>query len=453
MVGRIQLFTSLAMLILGCMCMLNLLIVFPAFQANLDTADFTGADRIQQYVWCWFIQELGLLLSLVLLQYPKAQPLTNLIFIWSSWSLLLLPQVQSAVWGEGLFDPTRWFVVYMAQAILIPVRWRVHLTSQLTMLACFAGMRLLGLQDLDLVREAGFSEAITGAVYISVGFRTLFVCFIADLGVYLYERLLRREFELRQQLRLFLHAVSHDLRNPVLGTMMVLKNLRNTATMATVPTSILDRMIDSGDRQIQLIDSLLETHHVESHGIQLHCQPVNIHDIALTVIHDLLPFIQDAHATVALTIAEDTPWVIADPLQMYRVYKNLITNSLRYNRPGITLTLAAQVNGDRLQFTVSDDGKGLSAPQYRQLLDLYASGPDARQTLSMGLELYICQQIIKAHDSTIHVASDVKQGCTFIFDLAIATVSSLDTLPDRKTIHDADLSEPRIPLFKDRDSE
>ncbi len=422
MAGRIHLFIGLAMIILGCVFLLNLLVVFPASQGNAAATGVTGSVYIQQYVWRWLVQELGLLLSLILLRYQRTQSSINLVFIWSSWSLLLLPQLQASLRGQGFFDPTVWFIVYMAQAILIPVRWRIHLISQVTMLTVFTGMLVLGLQDPDLIRAANFSENVTSAVYISVGFRTLFVCFIADLGVYLYERLLRREFELRQQLRLFLHAVSHDLRNPVLGTMMVLKNLRNTTTdSATLPTTILDRMIDSGDRQIQLIDSLLEAHHVESHGIQLHCQRIDIREVATTVIHDLLPFIQDTQATIHLAIAEDTPHVIADPLQIYRLYENLITNSLRYNPPGITLTLDAQVCCDRLQLTVSDSGQGWSAHQCRQLFDLYTSGTDARQTLSMGLGFYICQQIVEAHGSAIDIVSNTQKGCMFTFDLAIAT--------------------------------
>jgi signal transduction histidine kinase len=425
MVGRIQLFVSLAMVILGCVCLLNLLVVFPAFQTKADIAGVGSSAQAHQYVWRWFVQELGLLLSLLLLQCQRTQRFTNLVFIWASWSLLLLPQIQASLRGEGLFDPTVWFIVYMAQAILIPVRWRVHLASQVTMLAFFVGMLLFGLQDPNLVREASFSETITGAVYISVGFRTLFVCFIADLGVYLYERLLRREFELRQQLRLFLHAVSHDLRNPVLGTMMVLKNLRNSTTeVATIPTTVLDRMIDGGDRQLQLIDSLLEVHHVESHGIQLHCQCINIRDVATTVIHDLLPVIQDNCTTVTLAIAEDTPCVVADPLQMYRVYENLMTHSLHYNPPGITLRLDAELYGDRLRLIVADNGQGLSAHQCRHLFNLYTTGPDARQTLSTGLELYICQHIIEAHGGAINVISDAQKGCIFTFDLAIATTPS-----------------------------
>ena len=91
---------------------------------------------------------------------------------------------------------------------------------------------------------------------------------------------LQQEIKDRQKaedaLHIYLHAVSHDLRNPVTGMSMVLKNLlknRQDDTIA-VPASILERMAGSCDRQLNLINSLLETHELEVWGIPLACQPL-----------------------------------------------------------------------------------------------------------------------------------------------------------------------------------
>ncbi|MFN4775645.1 MAG: response regulator, partial [Pseudanabaena sp.] len=67
-----------------------------------------------------------------------------------------------------------------------------------------------------------------------------------------------------ESLTIFLHAVSHDLRNPVTGLLMVLDNLAKTASSADtnilLPKSTLERMQQSGNRQLALINSLLESH-------------------------------------------------------------------------------------------------------------------------------------------------------------------------------------------------
>ncbi|MCY7285043.1 MAG: HAMP domain-containing protein, partial [Cyanobacteria bacterium CAN_BIN43] len=102
------------------------------------------------------------------------------------------------------------------------------------------------------------------------------------------EKLSTLEVELRQQLNLFLHAVSHDLRNPVIGTSMVLNNLNaQLGESIAVPRSVLHRMMDSNHRQLDLINSLIDTHAAEIWGITLHCQSVALRELVESAIADL----------------------------------------------------------------------------------------------------------------------------------------------------------------------
>lgn len=84
----------------------------------------------------------------------------------------------------------------------------------------------------------------------------------------------------QEAVQVFLNAVSHDLRNPVTGGLMVLKSLQKEAEqqngVVAVSSSILQRMIQSHDRQLALINSLLETHANEMSGIRLERQAVDL---------------------------------------------------------------------------------------------------------------------------------------------------------------------------------
>ncbi|MHC5832258.1 MAG: histidine kinase dimerization/phospho-acceptor domain-containing protein, partial [Nostoc sp.] len=80
-----------------------------------------------------------------------------------------------------------------------------------------------------------------------------------------------------EELRVFFHAVSHDLRNPVLGSLMVLKNLlAHPEENISISRSILERMIQSSDRQLNLINSLMEAHISELQGVILQRQYVQL---------------------------------------------------------------------------------------------------------------------------------------------------------------------------------
>jgi signal transduction histidine kinase len=348
---------------------------------------------------------------------------------------MLPSQIITMLRGEAQFDADVWMIFYAMQAILIPVHWRLHILSQIVVIGYFAIATLLfGLRDLDVLNSG---------TYFIGSFYTGLICVVADVGVFLYERSLQREFDLRQQLRLFLHAVSHDLRNPVLGMAMTLKSFLNPAgEEAKIPQELLEQMIASGDRQVELINSLLEAHSTELHGIVLHRQPIQLATLVNSIITDFQPFFGQAKTTLTQVIPPDLPLVNADRLHLRRVYENLISNALRYNRPGLHLTLNAEVierktrkQGRILQpkaksqkpkskmrwvrCTVSDNGIGMTQQQCDRAFDLYTRGPDRRQSLSLGLGLYMCGQIITAHGGEIGVISSPGNGATFWFTLLV----------------------------------
>jgi two-component system, sensor histidine kinase and response regulator len=234
------------------------------------------------------------------------------------------------------------------------------------------------------------------------------------------EQLRTLEANLRQQLNVFLNAVSHDLRNPVTGTGLVLKNLiEQPGDAISVPRSILERMVQSNQRQLGLIDSLIETHAAEVWGITLHTQSVQLYELAEGAIADFQPMLEQEQATLLNHISPGLPPINADPLQLSRVYQNLIANALKHNPRGLQITLNATVDGQWMRCTVADSGVGINQEQRDKLFDLYFQGSQKRRSVGLGLGLYLCQQVIQAHGGAIGVDSQEGQGTTFWFTLPL----------------------------------
>jgi signal transduction histidine kinase len=396
---------------------LNVAIVIPMMNASGDPKLAFGPQQWADYLQVMTVEVAAVSVCVMLpyMRYFRQRP--DLVMLLLAWGLMLLPQMMVAFRGEALFDADVWILFYAIQALLVPVHWRLHLLSQTVVIGFFGSAFALGLRDPDVLVQAGY---FIGLVY------GLIICTIADLGVFLYEGQLRREFELRQQLQVFTHAVSHDLRNPVLGLAMVLKSLANPAgETVPLPRPVLEQMIASSDRQLQFIDSLLEVHSTELHGLALHRQPMALRDLVESVLADFQPFFAQHRASVQVNLPLDLPPVDIDPLQVRRVYENLLSNALSYNPAGLTLTLGAAViqpvperrgdvlNPQWLRCTVHNDGAEMTAEQCDRIFDLYTRGPNRRQTLSLGLGLYICRQIVTAHGGTIGVVSPPVRGSRF----------------------------------------
>lgn len=238
------------------------------------------------------------------------------------------------------------------------------------------------------------------------------------------EQLRTLEAQLRQQLNVFLHAVSHDLRNPVIGTSMVLKNLaQHPEEPIQISRQIVERMVESNARQLELINSLIDTHSAEVWGITLHRQPLRLSTLVTSAIADLQPMLERDRVTVHNEIDPDLPVIQADPLQLARVYQNLVANAIKHNPPGLNLTFTAHVEGDMLRCTVADDGIGISPEEQEKLFDLYFQGKQKRRSVGLGLGLYLCQQVIESHKGQIGVTSAPGQGSTFWFTLPLKDLS------------------------------
>lgn len=340
------------------------------------------------------------------------------IFLGASLSVTLLPQILATAQGFPYADIGGWSLIFLLQATIIPVRWGVHLLSQVGLFIYYYGVNYgLGLTSLPVV----IGQTPRSIFESSSVLYLLWFCFICDLAVYLYGRLQQAEFESRRQVQLFLHAVSHDLRNPTTGMALVLKNLlkRGDESIA-VPRKVLEQMVDSSDRQLRLINSLLEVHRYDTQGIVLERSPTALHTIVEGAIADLKAQVEANHITLINRTTPDLPPVNVDATQVWRVWTNLIVNAMHHNAPGISITLDAAQTDQMLRCTVQDNGIGMTVIEANRVFDLYAQGSQLRRRVGLGLGLYICQQIITAHGGEMGVTSQLNAGSTFWFTLPIA---------------------------------
>ena len=158
-------------------------------------------------------------------------------------------------------------------------------------------------------------------------------------------------------LKLYIHALTHDLRNPVTGMSTVLEALLNRQTTgdppkAQVPVSVLSRMKEGCDRQLKMIGSLVETQDINIWGVSLDKQPFDLGAMIKEILADWQPRLDRKRISVIAQIPDDLPSVDGDRTQLWRVFENLIDNAVKYNPPGITLTLQLTLRTVDLQTTV-----------------------------------------------------------------------------------------------------
>ena len=303
--------------------------------------------------------------------------------------------------------------VFLLSAILFPVAWRMHLIAQVGVAISY-GFIVVILKALSI--EIPMS---TPEVFESI-FSFLILCLICNVTVYSLDRLRKTEFESRRQMQLFLYAIAHDLKTPVLGMSMFLENLlTQPQTVYEFTHAKIQRMLQASDRQLYLLNSLLEVHQSESQGIACKCQPINLKPLVINLADEIEPILFKNEATLTNLISERLPAIEADAIQLGRVYENLIINAIKHNPPGVNIVLETKLQKNRLYCTVEDNGVGISPSMCDRIFALYG-GDSVRRTPGLGLGLYLCRQIIQAHQGKIGVTSSPNMGATFWFTLPIA---------------------------------
>lgn len=223
-----------------------------------------------------------------------------------------------------------------------------------------------------------------------------------------------------QSLQVYLHVVSHDLRNPVLGMSMILKNFFRSASEASVvmPRSVLERMAQSCDRQLALINSLVATQQFEVGAIVPQKQPLILADFLENFQAEWEPLLAQHQAQLRIALPSPLPPLWADHNLFWRVVENLVANALKYNAAPLTITIGAQVQANKqVRCWVQDNGIGIPSGLADKLFERYQRGDPAQGTLGLGLGLYLCRQIIEAHGGQIGVLAQTEPGATIWFTL------------------------------------
>jgi signal transduction histidine kinase len=339
----------------------------------------------------------------------------TVIFLFLSLSLNLIDLIVGTFFGIPA-QPDSY--LFLAQAVLIPVCWRLHLISQLATIGYYAIIYpLLGLTKIG-------NRALYNTYSLQLVITLCWIAVICILSVYLYERLKRSEFESRRQLCSVINALSHDLKNPVMGTSLVLQGLLSQPDpKLSIDRRVLEQLLAGSERQLNLINSLLEAQSAEVGTMILHRQPLHLKNTVDRVVNDLDAIVRLHHMTVVNLVDANLPAIDADKTQLWRVFNNLISNALTHNPRGTKIEIVAEVTGDRSQWircSVRDNGIGISPAQLPHLFELYTRGKKARRMPGLGLGLYLCQQIVTAHGGEIGVTSQPGNGSNFWFTLPVA---------------------------------
>ncbi|MDP3387907.1 MAG: HAMP domain-containing sensor histidine kinase [Eubacteriales bacterium] len=220
----------------------------------------------------------------------------------------------------------------------------------------------------------------------------------------------------RKQLTL---DIAHDLKNPLAVIMGYAEYY------LTNPDKIEEKHIRSiyqnSHRADTLIKNLFELSKLDSPEYRLNTVKTDLSEYLRSKMADSISMLESADFSYEFDIPDYEIHVYIDCQAMDRIINNLMENTLRYNEKGTSLTLSLQKIDAYAEIIFMDNGTGIPSDLCEDIFNPFVRTDCSRNSESggSGLGLSIVEKIVKMHDGTILLISDVGKGCKFIIRLPL----------------------------------
>ncbi len=223
--------------------------------------------------------------------------------------------------------------------------------------------------------------------------------------------------ESNERLEQFAYAASHDLQEPLrmISSYLQLVEDRYAGKLDQDGREFIDFAVDGAGRMRQMINDLLAYARISKEARPL--EPTDCSEVLERVLDDLRIRIEETDATIAI-VDEPLPTVMGDNNQLGQLFRNLISNALKYSGDAPPrIEVATTRRNGWWQFSVTDHGVGIESHQLDRIFEVFTRLQTNDESSGTGIGLALCQRIIERHDGDIWVDSEPGVGTTFHFTI------------------------------------
>jgi two-component system sensor histidine kinase KdpD len=254
------------------------------------------------------------------------------------------------------------------------------------LLEAFAREAALGVQRVELAREASHAEALREADEMKTALMT---------------------------------SISHDLKTPLAGIKASVSSLLDQTVDWTEEDkrSFMETIDSQADRLNRVITDILDLNRIEAGVVKPAIAQVNAREL-----------LEEAAERTRITTSGRAVDVLAppdlaaraDPSLVLQALVNLIENAAKYSTPGGAIRLSALARGNAVELSVSDEGPGIPIRDLPHVFErFYRAEEQSRRVKGSGLGLAIVKGFVTLSGGTVRVESSPK-GTRFVVTLPSA---------------------------------
>lgn len=262
--------------------------------------------------------------------------------------------------------------------------------------------------------------------------------FIFDITEHVRAEAERKQLEvlketerINRELRDFAHIVSHDLKAPLRAISSLAGWLAEDHGDDLGPEGKeqVDMLLKRVRRMDDLIDGILRYSRVSREKKAR--EPVDTGRVAREASEAILN-----SAGVRLVVGEGLPVVYADPVRIWQVFQNLISNAVKYmDKPDGLVEVGCRQGAGVWEFFVKDNGPGIEERHFERIFQIFQTLNARDDVESTGVGLSIVKKIVEQEGGRVWVESERGKGSTFYFTIPNPSVEPADAALEEGQVH------------------
>ena len=208
--------------------------------------------------------------------------------------------------------------------------------------------------------------------------------------------------------------VAHELRTPLTNIRCQIEAMQDglIAPQVTNLASLHDEVMLLD----KLVDDLRDLALADAGQLKMEMQSISLGNAVNQVIGALGNRLASRKIILSVSIPDEEPRIMADPLRLGQVLRNLFENALAHTPESGAISVAVAAQPSEVQFTIRDSGPGIPPDRLQDIFErFYRTDPSrSRDAGGAGLGLAIVQQIVTAHGGRVWAESPAGQGAVFI---------------------------------------
>lgn len=244
----------------------------------------------------------------------------------------------------------------------------------------------------------------------------LFVILGLAVGLTFTLRGLAQENRLTKLKSDFISSVSHELKSPVTSIRQMSELLnRDRIQSEERKKEYYSTMVAQSERLSHLVENILDFSRLEYGQKKLKLEPVRIDQILKDVIGIFEIRLRYTGYNLRSSIPDKVPIVFIDQEGLQQVFYNLLDNAYKYSGKSKDIDVSLNLLEKGIKVSFQDYGIGIHPKDQRKIFErYYRSSHDITKGIKgNGIGLAIVMQVVKAHNGTLDVKSQLGKGSTF----------------------------------------